>query len=929
MRYDENKKFIERRKPMIISDEIFESFLYCKIKAHLKYLGISGSENYYAEWYRKFSDDFRKRCEDSLRDKYAECDFAYNMLLSPQVLKNSQYRLLVNCSLQTSELQSNFHALELFPDDVDEKYNPYIPIRFIPNLKTTQNDKLLLAFDALILADCFGKPSPFGKIIYSPEQKVAKVKLGGLTETTRDLLTTIIAQQSNSTSPSLILKKHCPECEFHKRCRDLAIEKDELTLLSGMTEKERGKLYNKGIFSVTQLSFTFRARRKPKRLASKPDKYFHALKALSIREQKIFIVGKPELNLNQNLIFLDVEGDSNQDFYYLIGAYIKHEETYSQYSFWADDKDSEMKIWKEFISVITQLESPQIIHYGHYESMFLKKMKDRYPEMITKTSLEKIINESVNLLSVIYAQIYFPIYSIGLKDLARYLGFEWSDNAASGLSALIWRSHWEDSRDSSTKQKLTLYNSEDCRALERITHTVISLCKKPNDVDNPDKNNIVFTDLLKKESPYHLGTNKFSLSELDRINKAAYWDYQRNKIYVRSSKRLMDVSKEASNVHEKTYPINEVFECQPPTNCPKCNTTDIYRHEKKKKTVYDLKFSQGSCIERWVIKYYYAQYRCKKCGATFYPQQDNWVRGKFGSNLLSYIIYQNIELRLSQQLVVQNLNRSFDCNLNISIFGNQKKKMVEIYQETYDKIFQKIVNGRLMHVDETRVSIGGENAYVWIFTSLEEVAYLYKPTRDGEFLHELLKEFKGVLVSDFYAAYDSIDCLQQKCLIHLIRDFNDDILKNPFDEELKGLVKDFASMLQGIIATIDQFGLKTHYLQKHKVNIDDFYSTLEKHDYQSEITCKYKKRLQKYRGKLFTFIDFDDIPWNNNNAEHAIKAFAMIRNVIGGKSSEKGIVYYLNFLSISETCKYKAISFLDFLRSGETDLDIFIQKQMN
>ena len=59
-----------------------------------------------------------------------------------------------------------------------------------------------------------------------------------------------------------------------------------------------------------------------------------------------------------------------------------------------------------------------------------------------------------------------------------------------------------------------------------------------------------------------------------------------------------------------------------------------------------------------------------------------------------------------------------------------------------------------------------------MFANVEEVVYLYRPTREGDFLQELLKDFRGVLVSDFYAAYDSLPCPQQKCLIHLIRDMN-------------------------------------------------------------------------------------------------------------------------------------------------------------
>jgi hypothetical protein len=82
----------------------------------------------------------------------------------------------------------------------------------------------------------------------------------------------------------------------------------------------------------------------------------------------------------------------------------------------------------------------------------------------------------------------------------------------------------------------------------------------------------------------------------------------------------------------------------------------------------------------------------------------------------------------------------------------------------------------------------------------------------------------------------------------------------------------------------------------------------------------------KVRNKLFTFLDYDGIPWNNNNAEHAIKAFASLRKVIGGVSTEKGIREYLTLLSVCETCKYKGVSFLEFLRSGESDIDVFIQK---
>jgi hypothetical protein len=69
------------------------------------------------------------------------------------------------------------------------------------------------------------------------------------------------------------------------------------------------------------------------------------------------------------------------------------------------------------------------------------------------------------------------------------------------------------------------------------------------------------------------------------------------------------------------------------------------------------------------------------------------------------------------------------------------------------------------------------------------------------------------------------------------------------------------------------------------------------------------------------------MPWNNNNAEHAIKAFAQLRHMIEGTTTEKGIHEYLVLLSICETCKFKNVNFLDFLRSGIKDIDKFVTRR--
>jgi hypothetical protein len=96
-------------------------------------------------------------------------------------------------------------------------------------------------------------------------------------------------------------------------------------------------------------------------------------------------------------------------------------------------------------------------------------------------------------------------------------------------------------------------------------------------------------------------------------------------------------------------------------------------------------------------------------------------------------------------------------------------------------------------------------------------------------------------------------------------------------------------------------------------------------DYHSDAALKCKERFEKNRDTLFTFLNFDGVPWNNNNAEHAIKAFASLRRTIEASSTPSGIEEYLILLSVGQTCKYQGLDFLDFLRSGEKDIEVFAQ----
>jgi hypothetical protein len=262
----------------------------------------------------------------------------------------------------------------------------------------------------------------------------------------------------------------------------------------------------------------------------------------------------------------------------------------------------------------------------------------------------------------------------------------------------------------------------------------------------------------------------------------------------------------------------------------------------------------------------------------------------------------------------------FDLSLDKHEAYRIKSAMAEAYMPTYRGILRQIAAGSLVHADETRGVVKGSGRYVWVFANLTTVAYVYSETREAAILEDVLDGFNGVLVSDFYAAYDSVPCAQQKCLIHLMRDINEDLHSNPFDDELKEIAERFGSLLRQIVETIDTYGLKARHLGKHRRPAARFIEHVVAMKCATEAGLALKRRIEKNRDKLFTFLNYDGVPWNNNNAEHALRAFTRLRNIMT-TSTPKGHREYAVLLSIQQTLRYRGMDFLKVMRSGRMEID--------
>jgi hypothetical protein len=477
---------------------------------------------------------------------------------------------------------------------------------------------------------------------------------------------------------------------------------------------------------------------------------------------------------------------------------------------------------------------------------------------------------------------------------------------------------------------LERYNREDCLALKRVTEFIY------NNADGREENAsrtggapadpvVVRADHFVPEAAKSIWNQTSVLfPDFERLNQCAYFDYQREHVFVRGNKHLRRIRKK--NPRRLPTPLRPnkrvVF---PVRQCPHCGGRRLKAVESRRsKIALDLVISSTG-VRRHVTRCIAPKHRCVRCAgcsrSTEYAGLD-----KHGHALKSWAIYQHLVHRTSYHRLSELFRDLFGLPFHTCDLKDIKKLLSRLYRPAYDLLVRRILAGGVLHADETAVRLKKDSGYIWVFTDFHHVIYVYRPDRKGLFLKDFLLEFRGVLVSDFYAAYDGLPCRQQKCLVHLMRDINADLLKNPFDVEFKEFVDGFSTLLKASVAAIDKHGLKARFLKRYKRDFDRWTAALSKKCFNSEVAESYRDRILRNNNRLFTFAECDGVPWNNSNAEHAIRGFAINRDATNGCWSEAGLESHLILLSIRQTCAYQGVNFLDFLLSREMDIDGFTQR---
>jgi predicted RecB family nuclease len=893
----------------IITSNLVESYSLCPRKAFLLMVGVT---NLGPHEYMRIIDERAAANRQAYRTSLGQAGE-----LQPDRVTdlNTGLEVLADAELAADGIRARCDFLIKVNDPSRLGMFGYEPVKVIGTCRATRADVIGLAYEGLVLGETQGKLPASGTMVRLGN-RLSKVKLAVKYREVRRIVNALRTWAGNSTSdaPPATLNKHCPVCPFRDACLQQAERDDNLSLLDRMTPRLMRKYQDKGIFTVRQLSHVYKPRRSRKK-SRRQVRHSLELQALAIRTAKVHVEHLPELQRGPVELVVDLEGVPDKDAYYLAGLLVcKAGDTEYQH-FWADDEKDEAEMWSALVERMEAFPGSPVYHYGDYERKAFATLAKRHGKG------SGLADQLVNVISSVYGKVYFPVRSNGLKSLGRFLGAVWTDPQASGLQSLVWRHRWETTRDEQYRHSLLQYNREDCEAVRLL---VDRLCQIDKDATSDPS--IEFTSRPQRHATE---TGNAVHGQFEKILRSAHLDCK-GTIRIRPGVADLESGpnkKGAKKGHQAFCRItpkdSRVVIVPSMQKCPKCHNNLSPDKGATERTIIDLIFTRNGC-RKTITKYMGQKAYCSTCVYYYSPPNlQKFYNSAFGHGLQSWLVYQRIVLRLPYRIIIQVMEHLFCVGMSegtiVSILGY----MAEYYAPTEVAILSAIRKSDFLHVDETKINIQGVDHYVWVFTDGQHVVFRVTETREASIVHEVLTGYNGVLVSDFYPGYDGVPCRQQKCLIHLIRDINDDLWKAPFDKELEAFAVEVQSLLATILTAVERYGLKARHLRKFEKNVERFYDkNITKMEYRSEAAETYRKRFDRYRHSLFTFLTLDGIPWENNMAERAIRQLAVQRK-ISGTFFKRVVPHYLLFLAISQTCRFQGKSFFKFLLSKETDVDLF------
>jgi hypothetical protein len=314
-----------------------------------------------------------------------------------------------------------------------------------------------------------------------------------------------------------------------------------------------------------------------------------------------------------------------------------------------------------------------------------------------------------------------------------------------------------------------------------------------------------------------------------------------------------------------------------PEQCPYCGATDL-----EATAAFDDHFVVD-LPEPKVEWHRYRRYvhRCRHCQKTCQGRGDLELPGAHvGPRARLLTCYSRAHLGISLGKTQHLLHDFFGLTLSRAGLLGHLRWGGNLFAPVVEDLLELLRRSPVVQGDETGWRINGKVAWVWCFRDPRLAIFLIEQHRRRDvILRTLGTTFAGTLVSDFYAAYNGLACVKQRCLVHLLRELAKLREELPW-QSVRSFIQPLIDLFQDAI----QLGKeRAHFspaafAQRHQTLLDRF-DELLLNCHSCEPNClRIWRRLFKHCDELFTFLRDPQVPADNNGSERDIRSLVAARS---------------------------------------------------
>jgi transposase len=296
-------------------------------------------------------------------------------------------------------------------------------------------------------------------------------------------------------------------------------------------------------------------------------------------------------------------------------------------------------------------------------------------------------------------------------------------------------------------------------------------------------------------------------------------------------------------------------------------------------------------IKPETVKHVVYGYWCGTCRKIVFPTvTDALPNAMIGLRTIVFTAWLHYLVGMSVSNLVKTM--STFCHFQISAGGLTQawKKLADLLEDLYEELGRQVARGSVLHADETGWRLNGITHWLWCFAGKKLCYYIITKSRGSPVVEKVLGcLFNGILITDFWGAYNRIDALaKQRCFYHLFTELLK-VDKRNSSKPWKAFRKKLSRLLRDAIRLSEKRdSMKTTLFERLKTRLHKRLDQLVAEQTKDPDAHRLIKRLKRHRHELLTFLDYPEVSPYNNHAEQQMRKPVLVRKVSQQNRSEDG-----------------------------------------